>query len=145
MTTPASQRGVGLLDALIALAILAFGMLAMMGLHARVLAQGTESQSRIIATQIADQLLAMAVIDPTHANCYTHNPVADACPAAQPARTATASWAADAAARLPGFTRATSQLAGDRLTVTLAWTGKSVQEGQRPDTHQIVMTSDVRP
>ena len=145
MKAPPRQRGVGLLDALIALAILAVGMLAMTRLQARMVAQGTESQNRMVATQITDQLFAMAIVDPGHASCYTHNPVASACPAENPARTATSDWVAEAAARLPGFTSATSALDAGQLTVTLTWTGKSVQEGQAPDSHQIVMTSDVRP
>lgn len=145
MSRRGHQRGAGLIDALIAIVILAFGMLAMTGLQARVVAQGTESQNRLIATQIADQLLAMAVVDPSHAACYTHNPTASTCPSADPARTATSNWAAAETARLPGFMSATSALDSGRLTVTLRWAGKAVQGGQTPDTHQIVMTSDVRP
>lgn len=145
MKAPARQHGVGLIDAMVALAILAFGMLAMTRLQGRLVAQGTESQNRIVATQITDQLLAMAIVDPEHASCYTQAPVASDCPEASPARTATSNWAAEAAARLPGFKSATSVLDAGQLTVTLTWTGKSVQEGQTPDSHQIVMTSDVRP
>jgi type IV pilus assembly protein PilV len=145
MKAPAHQHGVGLVEAMVALAILAFGMLGMMRMQARLVAQGTESQNRIVATQITDQLFAMAIVDPDHASCYTHGPVASDCPEANPARTATSNWAAEAAARLPGFKSATSALNAGRLTVTLTWTGKSVQESQRPDSHQVVITSDVRP
>lgn len=145
MKAPAGQRGVGLIETLVALAILAVGMLAMTRLQARLVAQGTESQNRIVATQITDQLFAMAIVDPDHASCYTHGPVASSCPETDAARAATSAWAADAAARLPGFKSATSVLDAGQLTVTLTWTGKSVQEGQVPDSHRIVMTSDVRP
>ncbi len=145
MKAPTCQRGVGLIDAMVALAILAFGTLAMTRLQVRLIAQGTESQNRVVATQITDQLFALAIVDPEHSSCYTHAPVASDCPETSPARTATANWAAEAATRLPGFKSATSALNAGQLTVTLTWTGKSVQEGQTPDTHQIVMTSDVRP
>jgi len=145
MKAPIRQRGVGLLDAMVALAILAFGTLAMTRLQVRLVAQSTESQNRIVAAQIADQLFSLAIVDPDHASCYTHAPVASDCPEANPARAATSNWAAEAATRLPGFKSASSVLNAGQLTVTLTWSGKSVQEGQAPDSHQIVMTSDVRP
>lgn len=145
LSRPARQRGVGLIDAMIAMAILSFGMLAMTRLQARLVAQGTESQNRTVAAQVGDELLNMAIVDPDNAACYTHSPVASTCPSTNPARARTADWATRAAAGLPGFVSASSVLNAGQLTVTLTWAGKAVQEGATPDDHQLVMTTDVRP
>jgi type IV pilus assembly protein PilV len=144
------QRGVGLLDAMIALLILSFGLLGMTRFQARMLAQGSESQARLVATQQADELLGMAIIDPTTATisngpCYAV-PTATGCtnPAASAQATA---WAARAAAALPGGSGAAGAVwnaANNQLTVTLTWTGKSMQAGEAPDQHQLSVTTDVR-
>lgn len=148
------QRGIGLLDALIALLILAFGMLAMTRFQARMLAQGSESQARLVATHQADELLGMAVLDPTtgappattsNGPCYAV-PTAAGCN--KPAAAARAAeWAASAAEALPGgngTAGATWNAANNQLTVTLTWTGRSMQAGEAPDQHQLSMTTDVR-
>ena len=71
-------RGVGLLDALVALALLAFGLLGMTRLQARMVAQATESQTRMTALQLGDELLNSALVDTANAACYTL-PQAGAC------------------------------------------------------------------
>ena len=63
--------GVGLLDALISLAILSFGMLAMTRFQGRMVAQTTESQSRQLATQLAGEQLSTVLVDVANAACYT--------------------------------------------------------------------------
>ena len=74
-TTPhrlgARQRGAGLIDALIALAILAFGILGMSQFQNRVVMQATESQSRSTAVRLGDELLNTVLVDAGNAACYT--------------------------------------------------------------------------
>jgi type IV pilus assembly protein PilV len=148
-----AARGVGLLDALIAMTILTFGILGMTRLQARMVSQGSETQSRMAAARLADELLNSALVDPANATCYT---VPYAVPADFPGppvkpwlacgkqtdKDRTAAWAARSVAELPGTPTAGAVLDGitGRLTVTLTWTGK---ESQEPRT--LVAVTDVRP
>lgn len=133
------QRGVGLLDSLIALAMLGFGMLAMTQLQARVVAQATESQNRLLATQISEELLNMAVIDPDNVDCYTL-PATGACGSAV-ARAYTDAWKLSAQARLRGNDKVEAiRTADNRLTVTLTWASKNLTE----PVHEMQVVADVR-
>ena len=137
------QRGVTLLDSLVALLVLAFGMLAMTRFQARLMAQGTEAQNRLTATRMADELLNLALVD-TNARCYTV-PAAGAC-TAPAARSTAAAWAAAVKTALPSAAEPTSTLdeASGRLTVVIAWSGKAAHEGAAVDTHQVTRVTDVR-
>lgn len=129
-----ARRGSGLLDGLIALVILAFGMLAMTRFQGRMVAQTTEAQSRQIATQFSSELLATVLVDTANAACYTL-PQTGTC--ANTAASARASdWATRAAAALPGTVTSTATLdAGTgRMTVVLSWTGKDSGEARRLET-----------
>jgi Tfp pilus assembly protein PilV len=130
-------RGVGLIDALIALAILAFGLLAMTRFQGRMVAQTTEVQSRSIATGLADELMSTALVDPANLDCYTV-PATGNCGNAM-ARSNTDAWAVRVENRLPGTASATATVAGTRLTVVLNWTGKESQEPR-----QLTVETDVQ-
>lgn len=131
-------RGIGLIDALVALAILSFGLLALTRLQARTVAQATESQDRATAMRFGDELLNLALVDPANAACYTL-PVDGACANAT-AKGRAADWKTRALAALPGTPSATAALGVDgRLTVTLTWKGKESQE-----TRTLVAVTDVR-
>lgn len=117
-----SQRGVGLLDAMIAMAILAFGLLALTRFQGRMMMQTTDVQTRSVALQRADELMSMALVDPANAACYTL-PAAGTC-ANSVARAGTDNWKTAVVAALPGTVTATSTLAGTRLTVAIGWTAK---------------------
>ncbi len=134
------SRGVGLLDALIALAILSFGMLAMTRFQARTVAQATEAQQRMVATQLSDELLSTVLVDIGNAACYTL-PQTGAC-ASVPAKTRTATWASRTAEALPGpvTTASTIDAATGRLTVAIGWTGKGSNDPRR-----LEVVTDVRP
>ena len=117
-----SSRGVGLLDAVIALVILSFGVLGMTRLQGRLVAQGSEAQQRLVATQLGDELLSSVLVDVNNAACYTL-PQSGVCGNnAAAARTST--WATRVAAALPGPATSTATINGDRLTVSINWTGK---------------------
>ncbi|GEM_PF-937486 len=141
---PASRRGrargIGLIDALIALAILSFGLLALTRFQMRMLAQTTEAQSRSVATQLSDELLSTVLVDSRNAACYTL-PAVGVCGSAA-ATAATTAWAARVSATLPGTVTSGSVLdAGTgRLTVAIGWTGKETQDARR-----LEVVTDVRP
>ena len=139
------QYGVGLIEALVAILVLAFGLIGMTRLQARMLAQGTEAQNRLIAGRLADQLLSMALVDPAaNASCYTV-PVSSTCTVSA-AITSTTNWASAVQAALPVTTAPTATLnaAGTELTVTIRWNGKAVQDGSGQEAHQLTRTTDVR-
>lgn len=154
LTARRRHRGLGLIDALVALAVLAFGMLAMTRFQSRMVAQSSDAQIRLDATRYADQLLGMALVDPintlssnaSNGPCYAV-PVAAGCtkPAAQLAAT---QWAASAPQAMPMGRNVVAQSAWDaannRLTATISWTGKAIQEGVAAETHQVSVTTDVR-
>ena len=129
-----TARGSGLLDGLIALAILAFGMLTMTRFQARMLAQTTEAQARQLATQMSSELLATMLVDNANAACYTL-PQVGAC-ANNAAKARAADWATRVGSTLPGTVSSTATLdAGTgRMTVVVGWTGKDSGDARRLET-----------
>lgn len=138
MTMSRHARGMGLFDALIALAILSFGMLGLTRFQGRMVTQTTEVQARSLAAQAADELLNTALVDVDNAACYTW-PAAGVCANAA-ARGSTAAWADRATSTMPGTTTSAATLDNGRLTVVLTWTGKDSQEQRR-----LEAATDVRP
>ncbi len=134
------SRGIGLLDALIALGILAFGLLAMTRFQGRLVTQATETQTRQVASQLAAEQLSTVLVDVRNAACYTV-PQAGACANAD-AAARTADWADRVAASLPApvTTAAVLDDASGRLTVTITWMGKDSGELRRLEN-----VTDVRP
>jgi Tfp pilus assembly protein PilV len=134
------SRGIGLLDALIALALLAFGMLAMTRFQGHLVTQATESQTRQVASQLAAEHLSTVLVDVRNAACYTL-PRAGVCANADAASRSSA-WADRVAASLPAPVTAEAALdaASGRMTVTLTWLGKDSGEIRRLEN-----ITDVRP
>jgi len=132
------SRGFGLIDGLIALAILSFGLLGMTRLQARALAQATESQSRMTAGQYADELLSSALIDTLNRNCYT-------LPASGTCGSVTAKAIADdwktrlQAALKDGTATSTLNATTRQLTLIITWTGKESEA-----TRRLEATTDLR-
>jgi len=134
-----AQQGVGLLDGLVAVAILSVGLLGLARFQTGLLAQSTEAQGRMAASQLADELLNTVLVDTANAGCYTL-PATGGCGSAA-ASTRALDWQTRALAALPGTHTATSTLdAGtQRFTVTLTWTGKAAR-----DAHTLQMATDAR-
>lgn len=64
------QRGVALLEALIALLIFSMGILAVVGLQANALRNTTEARLRIDASYFADQILGQMWVDRANLASY---------------------------------------------------------------------------
>ena len=133
-----TARGIGLLDALIALALLGFGLLGMTKLQTNLVRAGSESAARLTAAQLGDELLSTALVDVDNAACYTL-PASGTCNS-EVAADSTADWETRVAAALPGEVVATSTLDDDQLTVSISWTGKESGESRT-----LEVTTDVRP
>jgi len=138
-----AQRGVGLMEALIALAILAFGMLAMTRFQTRLIGAGTEAQNRLVAMRFGDELLNMVRVDTDNAACYTSPQGACASTTASSART---KWLSDVQASLPQSQTPVAQISGNQMTVTINWNAKATGEEESAlAAHQVQVTTDVRP
>jgi type IV pilus assembly protein PilV len=88
MKTPSSsQRGVSMIEALVAMLVLALGVMGLAGIQTRTLVEGRTSNSRTVAVQMADDLL-----DRIQSNSDLRN---DVVPAVNPY---TVVWGAPAAA-----------------------------------------------
>jgi Tfp pilus assembly protein PilV len=133
------MRGLALLEALAAMAVLMLGTLALGRLQAAALIQGSEAQMRTAAAHRADELLATAVVGRNAAACYTV-PAAGACDNAA-ARSETDAWAVLTAheLRAPATVSATLDAASGQLTVSLGWGGRGAD-----GTHELRMVTDVR-
>lgn len=123
MSRTPHARGFGLLDALIALAILAFGLLAMTRFQSRTVAGVTEASTRTTASSLGDELMSTMLVDIANASCYTL-PATGTCTSTS-ARARTTDWATRTAAALPSPVTTSAVLGADgRFTVTITWTGK---------------------
>lgn len=127
------SRGFGLIDALIALTILAFGMLALTRFQTRLVGQASEAQERMTAVLQADELLSTVLVDTLNRDCYTIPP-AGICGSAAAASVAEA-WVTQVESVLPGTVTTENLLVGDRMTLTITWTGKESQETR---THRVI-------
>ncbi len=137
------QRGVSLIDALIAIAILSFGLIGMSRMQGRMVSSATDSQLRTAATALADELLNTVLVDNANAACYTL-PQSGACGSAA-ATARTTAWATKVAGTLPGtVTKAVALDAGTgRMTVSVGWTSRETYNGA-PDERLIQVVTDVR-
>jgi type IV pilus assembly protein PilV len=144
------QRGISLIESLVAMMILSFGILGLVGLQARLLKASTDAKHRVVAAGLADRLLSHALVDPQHASCYTEPVVTcPATPAGEAARQIVEVWLQDLT-QLPSAT-AESELmtvpgaggaagAQQQLRVRVQWQGKG-DEAVR----QVEAITDVRP
>lgn len=114
-----SQRGVSLIEALVALLVLALGIMGMAGIQTRTLVESRTTNSRALAVQLADDLL-----DRMQAN----SPVRINPPAVNPYVTA---WGVQAAAPADCFTEACNgaQLAAFDLVQWKASLGRVLPGG----------------
>lgn len=134
-----SLRGASLIDAMIAAAILAFGLVGLSRMQGRMVAQSTDAQLRTTAVAFADELLNTALVDAANAACYTLPP--DGACASPAAAARTTDWASRVGAAMPGsVTRAVGyNAATGRMTVSIGWTAR---EGSDP--RQLNVVTDVR-
>lgn len=94
------QKGVMLLEGLIAVVIFSFGVIALLGLQASTMKATTQAKTRIDASHLANQRIANIWIDRANIATYAE--------------------ANTNVAELPSGTR-TTLINGDQVTVTINW------------------------
>lgn len=134
-----AQAGFSLLDGLVGMTLLAVGLLGLAKMELGLIAQATEMQDRLVATQLGDELLSTVLVDTPNAACYTL-PATGTC-GSDAAKAVATAWRAQALAALPGATSASAVLntTTNRMTVTLGWTGKATR-----DARTLEVATDVR-
>jgi len=132
------QGGVGLIDALIAIVILSFGLIGMTRMQGRMVSSATDAQLRSTAVQMADELLNTALVDTANAACYTL-PQTGACGSVTASGRVT-DWSTRVSAAMPGSVTkgVTLDAATGRMTVSIGWTGRDAS-----DPRQLNVTSSM--
>jgi type IV pilus assembly protein PilV len=123
-----AQRGVSLIDALIAIVILSFGLIGMTRMQGRMVSSATDAQLRGTAVQMADELLNTALVDTANAACYTL-PQVGACGSVAASGRVT-DWSSRVSAAMPGSVTkgVTLDAATGRMTVSIGWTGRDASD-----------------
>jgi type IV pilus assembly protein PilV len=131
------QRGTALLEGLIALAVLSFGVLGLARFQVDMVKQTTDAQRRALAAALSEELLSYVRIDAANAACYTV-PQTGTC-----GSTVAKKLATDWTAKVTGLNFATPAVtmpSTDRLKTSLSWTSQAFR-----DTRTQEATTDVRP
>jgi len=101
-TASASQKGVVILETLIAILIFSISVLAIVGLQAAMVKNTTEAKFRADASYIAQQTLGLMWADPANAVNFVAANV-------------------DISSSIPGGTRTVTQLAPGEYQITISW------------------------
>ena len=134
-------RGFTMIEVLVSLLVVSFGLLGLVGLQATAVRLSTDSRDRGAATFLADQLLGQLLIsDPAAVATFAHNP-----PAATSNATVTA-WLAEVARQLPNAAASSQQVivrdaAQGDIDVVLRW-----KRGSDPNepVHSLVVRNRVQ-
>lgn len=105
---PKDQRGIALLEGLIAILIFSMGILAVMGLQAVSIKNSASAKYRTDASFLANQIIGQMWMD--HQNLASYGGT----------YAAKTSWLTQVGNTLPGGT-GTIAVAGDKVTVTVKW------------------------
>lgn len=158
--TPSAQRGFSLLEPLIAMAILSFGLLGLAQFQMNMMVQSADSRARLTAGVLAEELLSQAKLatmgesatslPSQNAGCFATTPPAGSCnfAAALGESGVYKAWETKTLLQMGALagtdkSRVTvlSTLSTDKtqLTVTITWANKGSIE-----THTHTVTTDVR-
>ena len=121
-----AQRGASLLECLIALLLFSFGVLAIIGLQARSIADIGEGGTRAQAALLAEQIIGQMRVDPQGISAYQLNASAVACSSGNNPSTNTviADWLAQMASNLDGASslqQAIAVTSSGVVNVTVCW------------------------
>lgn len=98
------NKGVILIEALVAMLILSIGMLGLIAMQANLYTRNQDARYRLQASILANELLSMAVADYLHADCYVLPISAQTSCSDITAKTAAQNWLSSVTSALPGTT-----------------------------------------
>jgi type IV pilus assembly protein PilV len=132
----ARQRGIALLETLIAVVVFSIGVLGLIGLLGISVKSSADAKYRADAAYLANQIISWIWVDQVNVASYAHNAAGAACSAAGGASATSAyaraqSWLTDVANALPGGGGARQRIVVDTatvpgtaiVTVTVCWHG----------------------
>ena len=108
-----SQKGAVLLEGLISILILSFGILSLVGLQAVLLEQSIQAKYRTIAVYLSSQLEGQMWLDVSNLNSYSITD--NSC-----SYVGCSSWVTEVAAKLPNGS-SNVVVNGSNVTITLQW------------------------
>ena len=120
LPAPAMQRGVVMIEVMVAILIFSVGVLAIVGLQATMIKATADAKYRADANYIAQSRIGQIWADAANAGTYVEN-------------------ATDISAMLPSGTRTVTQVTPGQFTVTVTWQ----QPGPNPVTHNFTTTAMV--
>lgn len=143
-TTRSSQSGVALLEALIAILLFSFSILALVGLQSVMIRSSMDAKFRADAAYLANQIIGRMWVD--QANLSTNYPLNAAAAPCSAGNNASgygpvASWLSDVGRALPGTDSLRQQItvgAGNLVTVTVCW-----KLPQETTTHNYAATAQI--
>ncbi|MFZ5539942.1 MAG: type IV pilus modification PilV family protein [Pseudomonadota bacterium] len=129
MPTKRLQKGLSLIEVLVALTIFAFGVLGLLGMHATALATFSDAKYRADAALLADSLINQIWIDRVNLPAYAYSGGSGGA--------AVSSWVTNAVKAALPAADAVVAVAGSRVTVTITWVPPGAAQ---PRSHVAVAT-----
>jgi type IV pilus assembly protein PilV len=117
-----SIRGISLIEVLVAMTIFAFGILGLLGMHARALAGFSDVKYRTTAALLTDSLINDMWVNRTTLANYVY--------ASGTAPSAVQPWLSEVQSTLPNGA-GTVAVSGTAVTVTVTWTPPDAPTGHR--------------
>jgi type IV pilus assembly protein PilV len=142
--TRSSQSGVALLEALIAILLFSFSILALVGLQSVMIRSSMDAKFRADAAYLANQIIGRMWVDQANITTnYPLNAAAGLCAAGTnaSAHPPVASWLSDIGRALPGTGTLRQQItvgANNLVTVTICW-----KLPQETTTHNYTATAQI--
>jgi type IV pilus assembly protein PilV len=134
-----TQTGSSLIEAMVAIVILSFGILGLARFQIGMLAQTTDAQSRLTASALAEELLSMVRVDIPNAACYTTTPQVSC--SSSFAASQVKNWTDKANKNIPGITSSIASMPdANTFNVFLVWRSKAFKE-----LRSLKVNTDVRP
>ncbi len=134
------QRGMLLLEALVAILIFFVGILGLMGLQAASIKTVGDAKYRADASFLTDQIIGRMWADRANLSCYVR-PASTALCTSEASKANLADWLANVSSLLPGATAELQQIsvnADNQVVVTVVWRG-----AQDAQTHKFVAAAHI--
>lgn len=129
MTLPVHKNGFVLLEPLIAIVLLSFGVLALAHFQIKSIAQATDNRSRMSAVAQVEGLLTLVRLDATNKGCYVL-PSPSSC-SVNSAQAQAQEWLEGVKKEVPGYASASAETVGaNQFKVRISWTSKAFKEAR---------------
>lgn len=127
-----AQAGIAMVEVMVAVVILAIGLIGTMGLQIRSYAALVDSGNRFEATMAAEKLIGLMTVDQANLAAYALAPGATPSARLQP-------WCTETIAHIPGASlrvdvAPAANTDGTQVIVTITWTRKA---GTAPNSHRL--------